>query len=145
LAKKLTPQQRALVKNLVKGMSITEAAREAGYADNGYVGQLGSQALENIRLKMPEVLNRHGLTDDVLVEDYLKPLLEAEETKFFQKDGIVVERYNVIAWGPRKEGLDIAFRLKGSYAPKSADEIEAGNITINIAAMPRRGECPPST
>jgi hypothetical protein len=73
----------------------------------------------------------------VLVEDYLKPLLEAHETKFFQFQGQVVERVNVVAWGPRKEGLDIAFRLKGSYAPKSADEIEAGNITINISAMPR--------
>jgi phage terminase small subunit len=136
--KKLTPQQRALVKNLTKGMSITDAAREAGYADNGYVGQMGSQALENIRLKMPAILDKHGLTDEVLVEDYLKPLLNAEETEFAKFEGRITDERNVIAWGPRKEGLDIAFRLKGSYAPKSADEIDAGNITINLGALPRR-------
>jgi phage terminase small subunit len=136
---KLTSQQRALVKNLIKGMSITEAAREAGYADNGYVGQIGSQALENIRLKMPEVLDKHGLTDDVLVENYLKPLLEAEETEFAKFEGRITDERNVIAWGPRKEGLDIAFKLKGSYATKSAEELNASNITINLGAIPRWG------
>lgn len=137
-SRKLTPQQRALVKNLTKGMSITEAAREAGYADNGYVGQMGSQALENIRLKMPAILDKHGLTDEVLVENYLKPLLNAEETEFAKFEGRITDERNVVAWGPRKEGLDIAFRLKGSYAPKSADELDAANITINLGALPRR-------
>lgn len=108
------------MKNLTKGMSITDAAIKAGYSNStrAVAGQLGSQALENIRLKMPEVLENAGLTDESLVEDYLKPLLKATETKFFQKDGVVTDIRDVIAWGPRSTGLDMAFNLKGSYAPK---------------------------
>jgi hypothetical protein len=134
---KLTPQQRALVRNMVKGMTITDAARAAGYADNGYVGQIGSQALENIKLKMPEVLEKHGLTDDVLIENYLKPLMNAEETKFFQFQGSVVSQENVIAWGPRKEGLDMAFKLKGSYAAKEDPNSGGGvGVVINLNSIP---------
>ncbi len=137
---KLTPQQRALVKNLVKGMNITEAAREAGYADNGYVGQLGSQALEGIRVKMPELLDKHGLTDDSLIENYLKPLMVAEETEFAKFEGRITDERNVIAWGPRKEGLDMAFKLKGSYAKDTDTSID---VAVNLNSFPRRGECAP--
>jgi len=128
---KLTPQQRALVKNLVKGMSITDAAREAGYADNGYVGQMGSQALEAIRLKMPEVLEKAGLTDEALVENYLKPALEAEETEFAKFEGRITDERNVVAWGPRLTALDLAFNLKGSYAPKQ-DLLQKTAIAVKV-------------
>lgn len=117
---KLTPQQRALVKNLTKGMSITDAAIKSGYSDSSRqtAAQCGSQALENIRLKMPEVLEKHGLTDDSLVEDYLLPLMRAEETEFAKYEGKITDERNVIAWSHRATGLDMAFNLKGSYAPK---------------------------
>lgn len=118
---KLTGQQKSLVRNLVKGMSITDAAREAGYADNGYVGQIGSQALEAIRLKMPEVLEKAGLTDDALVENYLKPALNATETEFAKYEGAITDEREVISWGPRLQALDITFNLKGSYAPKKKE------------------------
>jgi len=127
---KLTPQQRALVKNLIKGMSITDAALKAGYTDKSRVaaGQAGSQALENLRLKMPEVLEKAGLTDEVLTEKYLKPLLRAKETKFFAHEGKVTDHRDVAALGIRSNALDMTFNLKGSYAPKA---IEGGG-PINI-------------
>jgi hypothetical protein len=46
-----------------------------------------------------------------LIEKYLKPLLEAEETKFF-KDGKV--RINVEALAIRHASLRTAFELHGS-------------------------------
>lgn len=66
---------------------------------------------------MPQVLERHGLTDDALIEKYLKPLLVAKETKFFAFQGEVIETHDVEALGIRKEALDMTFRLKGSFAP----------------------------
>jgi len=42
-----------MVRHLLAGHNITESARLAGYADNGFVGQMGSQALESIKRKMP--------------------------------------------------------------------------------------------
>jgi hypothetical protein len=141
MKQKLTPQQKLLVKKLAEGMSITEAARAAGYADNGYVGQLGSQALEAIRLKMPEVLERHGLTDDSLVENYLKPALKAEETEFAKFEGRITDQRNVVAWGPRLQALDIAFNLKGSYAPKvAAGSSTAIAIKVIVEHIGRRNQ-----
>jgi len=137
---KLTPQQKLLVKGLVKGLSITDAAKEAGYSEK-YAGQVGSQALENIRLKMPEVLERHGLTDDSLVENYLKPALQATETKFAQFEGAFTDEREVLAWGPRLTALDIAFNLKGSYAPKpSATQNTAIGIKVIVEHIGRRNQ-----
>jgi hypothetical protein len=48
-------------------------------------GQAGYQALAQLRGRVPELLERHGLGEEVLIEKYLKPLLEAEETKFFNE------------------------------------------------------------
>jgi phage terminase small subunit len=59
--KQLKPRQVAFVKNLVDGMTITEAARKAGYSRK-CPGQAGYQALQNLKLKMPELLDRLGLS-----------------------------------------------------------------------------------
>ena len=131
--RKLTPQQALLVKNLAKGMTITDAAKAAGYSEN-YAGQVGSQALEAIRLKMPGILDRAGLSEETLVENYLKPALSANETKFFQYEGKVTDERDVIAWSPRLTALDMAFNLRGSYAPKDSTKlgIEAGGVKVLI-------------
>ena len=123
--RKLTPQQRMLVKHLLKGMSITDAAIKAGYSEK-YAGQCGSQALEAIRQKMPQILDNAGLTDKALVEKYLKPALEANETTFAKFQGKITDSKDCISWGPRLNALDVAFNLKGSYAPKASQ----GNTNI---------------
>ena len=133
MPKFLTPQQRKLLKGLAKGMTITDAALAAGYSDK-YAGQVGSQALEAIRRKMPEILDKYGLSDDALVEKYLKPALEANETKFAQKDGLFTDEREVTAWGPRLTALDMAFNLRGSYAPKEP----AGQTNVQVVVMSGR-------
>lgn len=132
---KLTPQQRALVKHILAGKTITDSARLAGYADNGFVGQMGSQALEAIRRKMPEVLDAHGLTDDILIESYLKPLLSAEQTEFAKFEGKITDQKQVVAWEPRRAGLDMAFNLRGSYAGKQQNIEKGASITVNVLIM----------
>jgi hypothetical protein len=57
---------------------------------------LGCQALKQIKGRIPEVMNELGLTDRMLIQKYLVPLLEAKETKFF-KEG--KRRINVPALG----------------------------------------------
>ena len=113
-------------------MTITEAARKAGYSLKR-PGQSGYQALKQIKERMPEVLERHGLTDDSLIEKYLKPLLRAKETKFFAFQGEVIETHDVEALGVRKDALDMAFRLKGSYAPTNIEH--TGQIIHEITAL----------
>lgn len=111
---KLTDKQRKLVKGVARGDSLGKAAREAGYSSTGNA----SVAMSTIREKFPQLMNRLGLTDESLVNDYLRPGMTAHETEFFQKDGIVTDEREVIAWPIRMRALDMAFNLKGSYAPK---------------------------
>jgi hypothetical protein len=112
--RKPNPRQQKFVKELAKGKSLKQAARDAGYSTKN-ANQSGYQALAQVRGRVPELLERHGLGEEVLIEKYLKPLLGAEETKFF-KDG--TKRISLEALAIRHASLRTAFELHGSYAPK---------------------------
>jgi hypothetical protein len=118
-SKKPTARQAALLKNLTKGMSVADAARKAGYSDH-LPNQSGHQALKQMAHSMPEVMERHGLTNDVLIDKYLLPALSAEETEFAKFEGKITDSVSVVAWGPRLTAFDLACKLKGSYAPTKA-------------------------
>ena len=141
-SRKFTQRQLALLRNLTKGMSVADAARKAGYSDL-HPNQSGYQALQVIAKGMPEVMEKHGLTDDALIDKYLHPALEAEETEFAKFEGKITDEVNVVAWGPRLTALDLAFRLKGSYAPNKTQSELTGNpiqvMVINAIDRPQRG------
>jgi hypothetical protein len=61
----LTLKQAKLVKELPTAHSVAEAGRKAGFANR----QEAHRALESIREKMPEVLERHGLTADFAADN----------------------------------------------------------------------------
>ena len=86
-------RQQTFVKELAPGKTLTQAAKTAGYSDKN-PAQSGYQALAQLRGRVPELLERHGLGEEVLIEKYLLPLLEANETKFFNggKKQIEVKR-----------------------------------------------------
>jgi hypothetical protein len=134
--KPLNPRQQKFVKTLAKGASLTDAAIEAGYSSRN-PGQSGFQALRQIRGRVPDLLEKHGLGEEMLIEKYLKPLLEAEETIFFQKNGKVRQRVNVAALGIRHSALRTAFELHGSYAPRDPKEAEQFGIKVVVVDIPR--------
>lgn len=76
-----------------------------------------------------EAMDKHGLTLDNLIKQ-LKRELKAKETKFFQKDGIVVETRDVIAWDIRQKARIDAHKLRGDY-PAEKREI-MGDVDIVI-------------
>jgi hypothetical protein len=164
VANKLTLKERALVKNLATSKTKKDAALKAGYSEKN-PSQSANQALRSIERKMPDVMEKLGLTDESLVADYLKPLLAAEETKFFafrktitipakrktktapatpkrSRLEQVIEARNVAALGIRATALDIAFKLKGSYAPRQLDFDPDHGIPvtiIDVSDIPRHG------
>src|SRR3954471_2230637 len=93
---RLTHKEQAFVQNLTAGKSLTESALAAGYSGK-HPGQSGWQALKNIQLKMPELFDRYGLTDEALIEKHLKPLLSATETKFVHVKGKITDTLRVPA------------------------------------------------
>jgi len=126
---KLTPRQAQLVKHLAKGDTLKGAAIKAGYSPNG-AAQTATNALEAIATKAPNMLERLGLSEEFVTNRYLKPALEAHETKFFQHEGRVTDSRNVVAWGPRLTALDLYYRLSGSY--KADQNVNALKVQVVV-------------
>jgi hypothetical protein len=96
-----------------------------------------SQAMQQIRGSVQDLMDRRGLTEDFLIEKYLVPLLEWEETVFFQQNGKVKDSRTVPCGSIRHSALRTAFELQGSYAPKLHDnKASGGNVTV-ILDVPR--------
>jgi hypothetical protein len=131
--RKPNPRQQNFVRELASGKTLTQAAKNAGYSDKN-PAQSGYQALAQLRGRVPELLERHGLGEEVLIQRYLLPLLEAEETKFF-KDG--AKRINVEALTIRHAALRTAFELHGSYAPRDPKEAAQYGVRIIRVDIPR--------
>ena len=117
------------MKSLARGASQKDAFIAAGYKAK-HPDQGAHQALKQIQGKLPQIMDQMGLTDHLLIEKYLVPLLEAEETKFFKEGS---KRIKVQALGTRLSALDMAFKLKGSYAPR--DPAEAAQYGIKVRAV----------
>jgi hypothetical protein len=131
--RKLTTRQQAFVKELAQGKTLTQAAKTAGYTDKN-PAQAGYQALAQLRGRVPELLERHGLGEEVLIEKYLLPLLEANETKFFN-DG--KKQIEVQALTIRHAALRTAFELHGSYAPRDPKEAAQYGVRVIRVDIPR--------
>jgi hypothetical protein len=131
--RKPNARQHKFVKALAEGKTLTQAAKEANYSTKN-PGQSGYQALAQLRGRVPELLERHGLGEEVLIEKYLKPLLEAEETKFF-KDGKI--RINVETLAIRHASLRTAFELHRSYAPRDPKEAAQYGVRVIRVDIPR--------
>jgi hypothetical protein len=86
---------------------------------------------------MPELLDEIGLTEETLIEKHLVPLLSATTTKFFAHRGKVVECRKVPDNDARLKALDLAFRLKGSYASKGQETTEDRGIRVVVLDSPR--------
>jgi phage terminase small subunit len=144
--RKLTPRQLLFAKNVVKGTTITDAARNAGYSEKN-LAQSGHQALKAIRLRMPELMDEAGLTERALIEKHLVPLLAAKTTKFFQHQGKVTDKRTVPDNDTRLRALETAFELRGSYSSTSREEAAHAGVNVIIMDMPRPrlplGDLPP--
>jgi hypothetical protein len=73
------------------------------------------------------------LDENTAIEKYLKPLLEAYETVFFQKNGRVTQTRKAEAIGIRLSALKELFLLHGSYAPR--DPKEAAQYGVQIVQV----------
>lgn len=137
---KMSEKQKKLVKAIVTTTgNVSEAGRIAGYG----TPQAAHRALKTIGMRFESYLEKHGMTDDYLAEKCLRPALEAMQTKFFSKKGVVIDTREVVAWGPRIQTLDMVFKIKGAYKqPENADVTpRSAPVVINLAFLdPRRAE-----
>jgi CCR4-NOT transcriptional regulation complex NOT5 subunit len=134
--KELSPRQMKLIKARAEGKTYAQAAIEAGYSPK-HAAQNGYQALSQIRGRVQDLLDRNGLDENTAIEKYLKPLLEARETVFFQKNGKVTATRKVEALAIRLNALKELFLLHGSYAPRDPRAAEQFGNMVVVVDIPR--------
>ncbi len=127
----LTIKERKFVKAVIETGNGTEAAKIAKYKGNRVT--LSAVASEN--LQKPPIMSavlaaqeKAGITDDLLAK-VLKDGLKSNLTKFFQKDGKVIEQKRCKDMPTRGRYLDTAHKLRGEFAPdESRVNIESEDI-----------------
>lgn len=95
-------------------MNATASAKAAGYRcgkENGFQS-VGSQNLSKLKPEVDKWLIEHGLTEDVIKFKIIEGL-GASETQFFQKDGVVTDERECIAWGARLGYTKLAAQVLG--------------------------------
>ena len=147
--RELSTRQTMYVEARLEGQSKTDAAITAGYSGKN-AGQSGYQVEKAIAGRMRELMDDVGLTGRLLIEKHLIPLLDATETKFFpwrkvtkHKTEQIIDEREVAALGTQIQALDMAFRLRGDYAPKQIDtepDVSDEVTVINIGGIPRYNE-----
>ena len=123
---KLTVRQARLIKELSTSKTVAEAGEKAGFACR----QSAHEAFKGITERAPEVLERLGLTYDYILDKCLRPLLEARETKFFQKEGIVMQEKEVEALDIRLRAIDTWAKLAGAYSVQKVNV--SGNLSVGV-------------
>src|SRR5712691_1678027 len=126
--KQLTPRRIAFAENVLKGTMITEAAQRVGCSGKD-LAQSDDEAPQAIRLRTPELMDRLGLTERVLIEN-LVPLLAATITKYFQDEEGVRQKRVAADNYARLKALDMAFKLRGSYATADSRTPEPGPTQV---------------
>lgn len=106
-------------KNPRSFLNAAGAAREAGYQSKDPDGfrKIGYRNKKHFEPQLVEWIEENGLSEFSL-KLKLASLLDAKETKFFQKDGKVIETKEVEALGIQRQTLDMAMKMKGMYAPE---------------------------
>jgi hypothetical protein len=133
--KKLTRRQKILVSALAAGSDRVTAEQLAGYSTK-HPGQSAYQALKYLANSFPQLLDKHGLTDSVLIDKHLKPLLKARRKKHWAHNGKVRDTRSYADNDTRLAALDMTFRLKGTYAPTKTQN-ESRSVDVIVVDVPR--------
>lgn len=139
--RQLTRKQEKLVEGIIAGKSGAQAARDAGYSPDKpeNARQSAYQALKEIAGRVREVMDGRGLTLELLIDKHLRSVLEARETKFFpwrkttkRKTEQIIDEREVVNLMVKATGLDIAFRLRGDYAPKQIEFDPDAGVPVKV-------------
>lgn len=151
---RMTEREQQVLTGLAAGKTQTAIATELGTTPQNVSG-IKRHLAEKTR-RAPEILDAIGLDLQTGLERYLKPLLEARETKFFGHDtkeivtdeetgdlkvrnnGYIIEEREVQANDIRLRALDMFAKLHGAYPrPGEGDGSDApqNGVTINLTLL----------
>jgi hypothetical protein len=111
-----------------------ESAKAAGYKgkDDHSFRSIGCENFTKLADKIKMWLDEEGLSENALKLKLIN-LLNAKETKFFQKDGIITQQVDVAAIETQRRALDMAMKIRGMYAPeKHEHNIRSVKLVTNV-------------
>lgn len=118
--------------------NATEAAVAARYncKTRESYAQVGARNAAALRPKISKWLDEMGLSEEALKIKLLS-LLSAKKTKFFSNKGIVLDEREVEALDVQTKALDMALKIRGTYAAQKQElsgpgggPIPTANVTI---------------
>jgi hypothetical protein len=133
--KEWTERQKKLIKYIPTSKTHAEAAMKAGFPAKN-ARQSAYQALRQMRGRVPDLMDKLGLSEEHLIDKHLRRLLRAKRVQFFQKDGEVTDVRETEALEIQAKAVDMAFQLHGSYAPRDPKEAAQYGVKIIIADIP---------
>jgi hypothetical protein len=128
---RLTVKERKFISGILAGKTQKEAAGIAGLNEN-YAGAL--LKTEKVQTAFQAILDEAGLTDKALAEK-LRSLIDAKETRFFQKDGKVIETREVEAIETQRKTTEFVAKLKGHLIERVEHSSEDGIMAAVVLAL----------
>lgn len=122
-------RRRKVLNGLIAGKSLTEAALDAGYSEST-AAVACRDIMPHIREAFQEAMHRR-IPIGKLAET-ISAGMTAEETQFFQKDGVVTDERNVIAWSERRRYSELASRLMNLEPPREVTGSDGGPIQFTL-------------
>ena len=126
---------KQIIEALIEGKNIKQAGISVGYSPQS-AGQQACEVLKHPETKrtFAHVMEKAGISDDFLAEK-IRSLMDAKETKFFQKDGMVIETHDVDALETQRKTTELATKLKGHLKDRSEIDVNIGLMAMVVAAV----------
>lgn len=119
MPRKLTDRQRKFCENLNRGMSATEAAREAGY-DEKWAGTNAGKLLKNTKIAQYLDALRAASTDESIIDGKERRRILSEMARgnllasIVTRDGVVQD---TPSHSDRSKALELLAKMDGDLAP----------------------------
>lgn len=126
---KLTAKQKKLVKGIAEGKTQKEAAKAAGLHETYACNVLKEP---KVKASLHELMEKAGLTDELILKTHVEMI---EATKVISAvsgsnaNAGTMDFVDVPDWQARAKGIEMAYKLKGSFAPEKRE------ITLDVTKL----------
>ena len=129
-----------ILKAAVEGKDLKKAAIETGISPKSASQQVSMILKEPaVRASFAMIMEEAGLSDKFLAEK-VKALVDAKQTLYFQKDGIVTDSREVEALETQRKTLELATKLKGHLREQSQLDVNVGIMALVVEAVRGQGD-----
>lgn len=115
---RLSKKKQVYVKAKASGKTSIEARAKAGYSPGTKIENIETA---DVKQAFAEIM-RNRIKPYKLAQR-IDEGLDAMETKFFHKDGVVTDSRNTVAWGERRAYAELAAQFTGYWSPKTEVDV----------------------